>query len=281
MDYNDVRKAAEVHRQTRRYIQSIIKPDMDLTYICNEIERSNKMLLEANGLNAGWGFPTGVSINECAAHYTPNPDDVKILRYDDVLKIDFGTHINGRIIDSAFTVAFNPVYDNLLMGVREATYIGMKTSGIDVRLCDVGAAITEVMTSYEVELGNKSYVIKPVKNLNGHNVERYKIHAGNTVPFYDNGDQTKMKENEFYAIETFGTIRGKGYVGDGSNCSHYMIDHDWNDKAIRNSNAKRLFNIIKSNFGTLAFCKRWLNQIGEVKHAVALKNLVDLGAVNS
>jgi len=60
-----------------------------------------------------------------------------------------------------------------------------------------------------------------------------------------------------------------------------MVDHDWNDKPIRNTNAKRLFNIIKSNFGTLAFCKRWLNQIGEIKHAVALKNLVDLGAINA
>jgi len=129
---------------------------MDLTYICNEIERSNKILLEANGLNAGWGFPTGVSLNECAAHYSPNPGDVNIFKYDDVLKIDFGTHINGRIVDCAFTVAFNPVYDNLLLGVREATYVGMKTSGIDVRMCEIGAAITEVMTSYEVELGNKT-----------------------------------------------------------------------------------------------------------------------------
>jgi len=68
IDINDCRKAAEVHRQTRRYIQEIIKPGIDLTYLCNEIERSNKLLLNANGLNAGYAFPTGVSINECAAH---------------------------------------------------------------------------------------------------------------------------------------------------------------------------------------------------------------------
>lgn len=88
----------------------------------------------------------------------------------------------------------------------------MNTAGIDVRLCDVGAAVTEVMTSYECELGGKTYPIMPIKNLNGHSVDRYKIHAGNTVPFYDNKDQTKMKENEYYAIETFGIIRGKGQV---------------------------------------------------------------------
>ena len=37
---------------------------------------------------------------------------------------DFGTQINGRIIDSAFTVAFNPKYDPLLAAVREATNTG-------------------------------------------------------------------------------------------------------------------------------------------------------------
>ena len=31
-----------------------------------------------------------------------------MLGYDDVMKIDFGTQIKGRIIDSAFTVNFQP-----------------------------------------------------------------------------------------------------------------------------------------------------------------------------
>lgn len=33
--------------------------------------------------------------------------------------------MNGRIIDSAFTVAFDPRYDPLLIAVREATNTGM------------------------------------------------------------------------------------------------------------------------------------------------------------
>jgi Metallopeptidase family M24 len=37
---------------------------------------------------------------------------------------DFGTQINGRIIDSAFTVAFNPKYDPLLKAVQDATNTG-------------------------------------------------------------------------------------------------------------------------------------------------------------
>ena len=38
---------------------------------------------------------------------------------------DFGTHINGHIIDCAVTVAFNPKYDQLLAAVKDATNTGM------------------------------------------------------------------------------------------------------------------------------------------------------------
>lgn len=72
---------------------------------------------------------------------------------------DFGTQIGGRIIDSAFTVAFNPKYDNLLKAVREATDTGIREAGVDVRLCDIGAAVQEVMESYEVEMDGKTYQV--------------------------------------------------------------------------------------------------------------------------
>ena len=42
---------------------------------------------------AGLAFPTGCSVNHCAAHYTPNAGDETVLQYDDVVKMDFGTHI--------------------------------------------------------------------------------------------------------------------------------------------------------------------------------------------
>ena len=73
------------------------------------------------------------------------------------MSVDFGTQIEGRIIDCAWTVAFDPKYDKLLEAVKEATNTGIKTAGIDVRLCDVGEAVEEVMESYEVELDGKVF----------------------------------------------------------------------------------------------------------------------------
>lgn len=51
----------------------------------------NRYLSSANGLESGIAFPTGCSVNYCAAHYTPNPGDNTVLEYDDVCKIDFGS----------------------------------------------------------------------------------------------------------------------------------------------------------------------------------------------
>ncbi|KAJ3209155.1 Methionine aminopeptidase 2B [Dinochytrium kinnereticum] len=277
--YNEARKAAEVHRQVRKYAQKVIKPGMTMIEISELIENGTRNLIEANGLQAGIAFPTGCSLNHVAAHYTPNSGDPTVLQYGDVMKIDFGTHINGRIIDCAFTVAFDTQFNNLLAAVKDATNTGIREAGIDVRLCDVGAAVQEVMESYEVEINGKTYQVKPIRNLNGHSIDPYKIHAGKTVPIVKGGDQTKMEEGEFYAIETFGST-GRAFVHEDMECSHYMKNFDVQHVPLRLPRAKQLLGTITKNFGTLAFCRRYLDRIGETKYLMALKNLVDSGIVD-
>lgn len=129
----DYRKAAEIHRQVRQWAQkNIIKPGTSLTDIAEGIEDGVRALTghmgleEGDSLVAGMGFPTGLNINHCAAHYSPNAGNKMVLQHEDVMKVDFGVHVNGRIVDSAFTVAFDPVYDNLLEAVKEATNTGIK-----------------------------------------------------------------------------------------------------------------------------------------------------------
>eukprot|EP00981_Chlorochromonas_danica_P009053 scaffold2457_cov183-Ochromonas_danica.AAC.2 len=175
------------------------------------------------------------------------------------MKIDFGTQIDGRIIDSAWTVAFDSVYDPLLQAVKDATNAGIQTAGIDVQLGEVGAAIQEVMESYEVTINGKTYPVKCIRDLNGHSIAPWQIHAGKSVPVTANGDTTRMEEGEFYAIETFGST-GRGYVIEDMECSHYMKDFNAPHVPLRLASAKKLLNHINKTFGTLAFCRRWLER---------------------
>mmetsp|Transcript_30158 Transcript_30158/g.72327 ORF Transcript_30158/g.72327 Transcript_30158/m.72327 type:complete len:480 (+) Transcript_30158:57-1496(+) len=273
-DYQDIRRAAECHRQVRRFAQSYIRPGMTMIEICQKLEAKTLELIEKDGLNCGWGFPTGCSLNHVAAHYTPNYGDKIVLTHDDVCKLDFGVQVNGRIIDSAFTIAFNPKYDNLIASTQDGTNTGLKEAGIDARFSEIGAAIQETIESYEVEIDGKTYPVKPIRNLNGHSIGAYQIHAGKSVPIVKNNDSTKMEEGEMYAIETFAST-GKGHVIEDLECSHYMKIFDAEKVPLRLKSAKDLLRSIDQHFSTLAFCRRWLDDAGCTRHIMALKNLVD------
>lgn len=268
------RRAAEVHRQVRRYVQSIARPGIRMIDLVQQLERKTHELVEVNGLEAGWGFPTGCSLNHVAAHYTPNYGDNTVLCYNDVCKLDFGVQVAGRIIDCAFTIAFNPMYDTAIEATQEGTNAGIREAGIDARFSEIGASIQEAIESYEVDIDGTTYQMKPVRNLNGHSIGPYQIHAGKSVPIVKNNDSTKMEEGEFYAIETFAST-GKAYVMEDYDCSHYMKIFDAEKVPLRVKSAKSLLHSIEKNFGTLAFCRRWLDDLGETRHLMALKNLVD------
>lgn len=49
-----------------------------------------------------------------------------VLKAEDVLKVDFGIHVSGRIVDSAFTLTFDNKYDKLLEAVKAATDTGVR-----------------------------------------------------------------------------------------------------------------------------------------------------------
>eukprot|EP01096_Ripella_sp_DP13-Kostka_P010407 TRINITY_DN4090_c0_g1_i2.p2 TRINITY_DN4090_c0_g1~~TRINITY_DN4090_c0_g1_i2.p2 ORF type:complete len:320 (+),score=155.28 TRINITY_DN4090_c0_g1_i2:265-1224(+) len=278
--YDDLRQAAEVHRQVRKHAQTYIKPGIKLVDLCKRLEAKNRELLEAEGFKRGIAFPTGCSLNHVAAHYTPNYGDNTVLSQNDVMKIDFGSQINGRIIDCAFTVAFNPMFDNLLQTVKAATNAGIKAAGIDARLSEIGEVIQEVMEAGEVEINGKVFKIKCVANLNGHSIGPYQIHAGKTVPIVKRQEAGKMEEGEVYAIETFGST-GKGHVSEGGECSHYMKRFNAPNAPLRTPRAKKLLQFINREFSTLAFCRRWLDDGGEDKHLMALKSLCDAGVVDA
>lgn len=94
--------------------------------------------------------------------------------------------------------------------------------------------------------------MKSIRNLNGHSIAPYRIHAGKTVPIVKGGEATRMEENEFYAIETFGST-GRGIVHDDLDCSHYMKSFDAGFVPLRLQSSKSLLNVINKHFGKCLF----------------------------
>ncbi|PGH22982.1 methionine aminopeptidase, type II [Polytolypa hystricis UAMH7299] len=284
---NEYRKAAEVHRQVRQHAQTIAKPGISMSQLAQEIEDGVRALTNHQGLEtgdalkAGMAFPTGLCLNNVGAHWTPNPGAKEvILQYDDVLKVDFGVHVSGRIVDSAFTVAFNPAYDNLLAAVKAATNTGLKEAGIDARMDHISEAIQEVMESYEVELNRKTIPVKAVRNITGHNILRYKIHGDKQVPFVKTKTTQRMEEGDVFAIETFGST-GRAYLNDDVGVYGYGRNEHASAAGLHHASAKSLLKTIDANFGTLVFSRRYLEHMGVKHYHLGMKSLISNGIVES
>jgi methionyl aminopeptidase len=234
------------------------------------MEMSNK----EKTINYGIGFPSSLSINECAAHYHPLSESNTILKKNDIIKVDFGVETNGWIIDSAMTLYFNPRYDNLAHAVKEATEYGIKNIGIDVDIGDWGESIQEVMESYEIELDGKTYKIKSIENLGGHNITKNIIHGGMFLPI-SNVRSYLPKNYRFtegvYAVETFGSTGLKSTTEIGEPTLYRIVPN--NNNIIKLNNVKKLFNKIKSSFNTLPFTDRYVELFNIKNYKTFLKFL--------
>ncbi|KAH0570607.1 Methionine aminopeptidase [Spironucleus salmonicida] len=280
------RKAAEVHRKVREYARTKISPGVDLFEVAEDIEAflrtacGNKGAESMTKSKMGQAFPLGLSVNHCAAHFSPLSNDTYVVTDKDIVKVDFGVHYDGYIIDSAFSMHWDPKLDVICQASKEATDIGIKTAGVDVPLSELGKAIEEVITSFEYE----GKPIQPVRNLCGHQVDRYCIHAGRSIPLHKGSkDHSRMKDGEVYACETFAST-GKGEIHEEYPTSHFMLA----PQAVKlplaaikgTAAAKTLFTTLKTSFSTLAWCPRWLDTMKIQNYGMSLGSLVKSGYVN-
>ena len=260
----DLRKAAECHKIVRRDIQSFIKPGVKFLDVCSRIESNIVKVLGRNDLKAGIAFPVGVSLNNIIAHDSCNSNDTRVIGPNDICKVDFGCHINGMIIDSAFSVAFNPEFENLLHASREATMTGIKMARPDAYIYDISKAIKEVIESYEVTINGKTHQIKPISHLGGHSIEQYEIHGGDLILCAPHESreykQARIRVDQQYAIETFAST-GTGTMQKSKSLpsNHYMLNKD-NQTPYHNKlqTINNVYRWIKKNRSTLAFSPRWL-----------------------
>ncbi len=249
--------AGKIHQDVRKIIQPLIVPNMSLNKLAQLIESTTKKLTNNVGINYGIGFPSVLSLNDCAAHYSPSDISIGkndlIFKSSDTLKIDFGVEVNGWIVDSAFTVSFDPKHEILLKAMKEATYMGVKNAAIDLNINDWAKDIEEVITSYEVD----GKPITPITVLGGHNILHKKIHGGVFLPpipkLYDNG---RFKKG-VYAIETFGTT-AQGNIYHGNNNTLYALKNE-NTENVKSPKLKKLTKKIIKQFSTIPFSSRYLN----------------------
>src|SRR5437773_3438 len=95
--------------------------------ICESIEDDIRAL---GGMPA---FPVNVSLNEIAAHYTAEPNDLLEVKDSDILKIDIGVQVDGYVADTAVTVCYDPKSETLVKVTEIALNEAVKIAKADTK----------------------------------------------------------------------------------------------------------------------------------------------------
>jgi methionyl aminopeptidase len=248
-------EAGKIAKKVSEYAKSIIKPNMKLLEIAEKIEDK---ILELGGKPA---FPTNLSINDIAAHYTPSYNDDAVSQ--GLLKVDLGVHVNGYVADMAFSVDLENNEENkkLIEASEKALKNAIEKTRENIEISEVGKTIQETIE----DLG-----FSPIINLSGHEMKQYDLHAGITIPNHDNKSTIQIQKGS-YAIEPFATT-GSGKVYEGRPSGIYSLIN-W--KNVRSETAREVIEFIEKEYQTLPFCSRWLVKKFGTKALFALKQLED------
>jgi methionyl aminopeptidase len=257
------RLSGKILRETREEIKSFVHEDMPIIEVC---EKAENLIKKKGGKPA---FPCNVSVNEIAAHYTSPPGDKKRIPASSVVKVDIGVHVDGYVTDTAVTVCFNPEYRGLVETAERALQAAIESMRPGILTSRIGTVIEDTI---------KSRGFKPISNLCGHQVGRYIIHTGTSIPNVSQLTFTRVRLGGVYAIEPFVTVPdAAGKVEDGRESTIFRF---LKSRSMKNPHAKQLLKYIENNFRTLPFAERWLqNTVPEEQYHDAFRELLSSKAI--
>ncbi len=235
----------------------------------HDVILSAERFIKRNGGNPA--FPVTIAVNDFAAHYTTDHsiiapegwEDEMVFQNGDLVKLDIGVHINGHIGDNALTVEVGNkgLHTEQIKASRESRDAAVEMLHPGTPWYKVGQAAAQPT----IDAG-----FRPIRNLCGHQLKPWELHAGVSVPSYacgpDNaGFKGTVEEGSVYAIEPFNTTGQSGLiknVGAMNSSNIYRITGkvSWR-KALARKQLKplgaQLARNLEERYSTLPFAERW------------------------
>lgn len=255
-------KAGKIASDVASEAKKLVRPGESILEMAETIE---SLIIKQN---AKPGFPACISVNEYAAHYTPEFNDQSVIGDKDVVKIDIGVSVEGCIGDVAFTLDFSEENGKMVEASEAALNAAISCIKPGVRTGEVGAAV-------EKEVVSRGF--KPIENLTGHSIRPYMLHAGLSIPNIGLNGGEIIEEGMFIAIEPFCT-NGAGRISETSQSEIFEL---FGFGGVRMSLSRKLLVHIAQNYQTLPFAERWLYKDfpGVVMTRAALKELANAGCL--
>lgn len=256
------KQAHDISDGVIEFAKPLVKPEAKILDLAEKIE---KKIVE---LGAKPSWPVNFSINELAAHVTPGINDPTILEESDLVKVDIGCQVDGYISDRAFTIFVGHKTHPMIEASEKATKAALDILKPGVKVSEVSAVIDEIVTGAG---------FNPIRNLAGHSMAQNSQHESPSIPNSRTNDQTEILEGTPLAIEVF-TTDGSGWVKESRPTTIYKF---LQDRPVRMTEARRILEMAKKDFELLPFATRWLKGISPVKIEMALRQLVEAGALET
>ncbi len=248
------KKAGEIAGRAKILAKKEIKSGVKSLDLVERIE--NFIKKEAN-----LAFPVNLSINDIAAHCTPDINDQTELKDGDMVKLDLGAQIDGYIADTSVCVKIGENSDPLIKASQDALDSFINELSPGKTIAELSTLVNEVIVSHG---------FNPVRNLAGHSLDQYTQHGRISIPNNKSTLQYQFKEDDAIAMEVFAT-NGEGWVVESSPTLIFMFSKP---DAVRIRESKLVLQHITENYKTLPFAKRWLKDIcNPLSLHMALKEL--------
>lgn len=255
------KKAGEISKQVKTYAKSKIKDGTKVLELAQDLEK----MIKDKG--AGTAFPVNISINDMAAHYTPDINDETIIKKGDLVKVDVGIQVDGYIADTAFSVCIGEQSHELIKAAQDAVDAFIKNIKPGKTIQEMSELLEKVVLSHGVN---------PIRNLAGHSVDQYMVHGNISIPPTKITNNQKIQEGTALGMEVF-TTNGDGWVKESSPTLIYMLVFP---RPVRLRESRIIMEKIVNDYKTLPFAKRWLKDVtSPFKLQLALKELVNNGVL--
>jgi methionyl aminopeptidase len=178
--------------------------------VCVAVER------EIERLGGHPAFPAQTSRNAMAAHYCPPPDDPTVYEAGDLAKLDIGVHVDGFVVDTALTVCVGGAAAEA--GLAAATQAALDAA---IRVARAGCPVRELSEAIEGTL--RAHGARPVRNIGGHGVARWRVHCPPPIPNVAEDGHDVLSAGMTIAIEPFATS-GEGLVSEQGRAEVFRFD---------------------------------------------------------
>lgn len=256
------KKAGSIARESLEHAKSLITKGSTLLEVTEKVE---EFITKKGAIPA---FPVQLSCDKIAAHYCAYPGDETIFQ-EQVVCVDVGVCVDGCIGDTACTIDLSGKYSDLVNASIQALNSALKMCTPGTKIGDIGRTVQEVITF-------KGF--SPVRNLSGHGLDKYTIHAEPQIPNIDTKDTTQLNEGMIIAVEPFAST-GTGIVKESGMSTVFSLN---NVKQVRSREASQVLQHITKEWNSLPFCTRWIaKKFGVGTTARALRELMTAGIITA